>query len=84
LKTLIINIDQLNAINVSAYLSRTSEASAFAQAVSDPSARRNLAMAFAEGVETNLIGKLPVSAIVQMIDANLVEVKESGMGRLRR
>jgi hypothetical protein len=81
---LIINIDQLNAINVIAYVSRTREASAFAQAVSDRSALRNLALAFAENVGTNLVGELPVSAIVQMIAGNLVEVKELGMGRLRR
>ena len=69
---------------MSAYSSRTSEASAFAQAVSDRNALRNLALAFAEDVERNLVGELPVSAFVQMIAGSLVEVKELGMGRLRR
>jgi hypothetical protein len=84
LKTLIINIDRSNAISVSAYSSRTSEASAFARAVSDRSALRHLALAFAEDVERNLVEELPVSGIVQMIAGNLVDVKELGMGRLRR
>jgi hypothetical protein len=84
LNTLIINIGQSNATSVSAYLSRTSEGSAFAQAVSNRSALRNMALAFAEDVERNLLGELPVSAIVQMIAANLVVVKQLGMGRLRR
>ncbi len=74
LKTLIGNRDQSNATSASAYSSRTSEASAFAQAVSDRSALRNLALAFAEDVGPNLVGKLLVSAIVQMI-AGLVEVR---------
>jgi hypothetical protein len=80
LKTLIINIDQLNAINVSAFLSRTSEASAFAQAVSDRIALRNLAMVFAEDVEKNLAAELPASAIVQLVAGNLEEVTELDMG----
>jgi|SRR5580704_6911948 hypothetical protein len=73
LTRLIGNPDQPNAISVSAYSSRTSEASAFAWAVSDPSARRNLALAFAEDVGTNLVGKRPVSAIVQMVAGNRLE-----------
>jgi hypothetical protein len=83
LKTLIINRDQSNALSASVYSSRTSEASAFAQAVSDRSALRNLALAIVEDVEKNLAAELPASAIVQMIAGNLVEVKELGMGRLR-
>jgi hypothetical protein len=43
-----------------------------------------LALAFAEDVERNLVEELPVSGIVQMIAGNLVDVKELGMGRLRR
>ena len=50
--------------------------------MSDRSALRNLALAFAENVGTNLVGKLPISAIVQMIAGNLVKVKELGMGRV--
>jgi hypothetical protein len=41
-------------------------------------------LASAEHVERNLVGKLPVSAIAQMIAGNPVDVKELGMGRLRR
>jgi hypothetical protein len=67
LKTLIGNRDQSNATSASAYSSRISEASAFAQAALDRSALRDLAWAFAEDVGPNLIGKLPVSAIVQMV-----------------
>jgi hypothetical protein len=48
--------------------------------VLDPSALKNMAMAFAEGVEMNLVEKLPVSAIVQMVAGNLVEVTELGTG----
>jgi hypothetical protein len=84
LKTEIINLDQSSAISVSAYSSRTREASAFAQAASDRSTLRNMALALEEDVERNLVGKLPVSAIAQMIAGNLVDVKELGMGKLRR
>jgi hypothetical protein len=70
LKTPIISIDQLNAIGAIAYLSRTCEASAFAQAASDRGALRNTALAFAEDVGTSLAEELPVSAIVQMIAGN--------------
>jgi hypothetical protein len=83
LKTLIGSRDQSNATSASAYSSRTSEASAFAWAVADLSAPRNMAMAFAEGVETNLVGELPVNAIVQMVAGNLEEVTELGMGSAR-
>jgi hypothetical protein len=76
LKTLIGNRDQSNALSASAYSSRTHEASTFAQAVSDRSALRNMALALAEDVEWNLVGKLPVSAIAQMIVGNPVGVKE--------
>jgi hypothetical protein len=76
LKTLIISRDQSNATSVNVYSSRTNEASAFAQAVSDRSALKYLALAFAEDAETNLVGKLPVSAIVQIIVGNPVDVKE--------
>jgi hypothetical protein len=41
-----------------------------------------MALAFAEDVERNLVGELPVSAIVQMIAGNLVEVKDLGMGKV--
>jgi hypothetical protein len=60
------------------------EASAFAQAVSDRSALRDLVLASAEDVERNLVEKLPVSAIAQMIAGNPVDVKELGMGKLCR
>ena len=80
LKRRIGNLDQLNAISATAYSSRTTEASAFAWAVPDPSARRNMAMAFAKGVEANLVEKLPVNAIVQMVAGNLEEVTELDMG----
>jgi hypothetical protein len=40
-----------------------------------------MALAFAEDAERNLVGELPVNAIVQMIAGNLVDVKELGMGR---
>jgi hypothetical protein len=43
--------------------------------VSDRSALRTLALAFAEDVERNLVEELPVSGIVQMIAGNLVDVK---------
>jgi hypothetical protein len=49
----------------------------FCPAVSDRSALRNLAMVFAEDVERNLVGELPLSAIVQIIAGNLVEVKQT-------
>jgi hypothetical protein len=80
LKRRIGTLDQLNAISATAYSSRTTEASAFAWAVPDPSARRNMAMAFAKGVEANLVEKLPVNAIVQMVAGNLEEVTELDMG----
>jgi hypothetical protein len=57
---------------------------AFAQAVSDRSALRDLVLASAEDVERNLVEKLPVSAIAQMIARNPVDVKELGMGKLCR
>jgi hypothetical protein len=77
LKTLIGNRDQSNATSASAYSSRTSEASAFAQAALDRSALRDLAWGFAEDVGPNLIGKLPVSAIVEMVAG------KSGKGEAR-
>jgi hypothetical protein len=62
------NRDQSNAIGASVYSSRTSEASAFAQAAAlDRSTLRDLVWAFAEDVGPNLVGKLPVNAIVQMV-----------------
>jgi hypothetical protein len=39
-----------------------------------------LALPFAAGVEMNLVGKLPVRAIVQIVAGNLEEVTELGMG----
>jgi hypothetical protein len=78
------NRDQSNALSANAYSSRTNEASAFAQAASDRSTLKNMALVLAEDVERNLVGKLLVSAIAQMIAGNPVDVKELGMGKLRR
>jgi hypothetical protein len=77
------NRDQSNATGASVYSSRTSEASAFAQAAAlDRSALIDLAWAFVEDVGLNLIGKLPVSAIVQMVagKSRTVEAIRYGVG----